>query len=169
MRFLFPPAVLTAAFALGACGSPAPQRPSVATTQSEPTVAGATLPADATYHMVVYKDPNCGCCANWVDHVRPHAFHLDVRDVSNLTAEKRRLGVPSALYACHTAEVAGYVIEGHVPVDLIRRLLNERPQIVGLAVPGMPVGSPGMEAAYKEPYEVIAFDKNGRTSVYATR
>ena len=169
MRFLL--VVVTAVLALGACRpqTPAAQDASVSTTRPEQTGEAAAFPPDATYHMVVYKDPNCGCCANWVDHVRPHAFHLDVRDVKNLSAEKRRLGVPAALYACHTAEVGDYVIEGHVPVDLIRKLLNERPQIAGLAVPGMPAGSPGMEIGFKEPYEVIAFDKNGRTSVFATR
>lgn len=169
MHFLL--LVITAVLALAACrpGTPAAQNASASATGPEQTGEAAAFPSDATYHMVVYKDPNCGCCAKWVDHVRPHNFHLDVVDVTNLNAHKARLGVPAALRACHTAEVGGYVIEGHVPADLVRKLLSERPQIAGLAVPGMPAGSPGMEIGFKERYEVIAFDKNGRTSVYATR
>ncbi|MET0642832.1 MAG: DUF411 domain-containing protein [Candidatus Binatia bacterium] len=82
---------------------------------------------------------------------------------------KSKYGVPQRLYSCHTALIDGYVIEGHVPADLIKRILKERPSIVGLAVPGMPVGSPGMEGPNPEPYEVLTFDKQGRTTVYARR
>jgi hypothetical protein len=162
--------VVTAVLALGACrpATPAAQNASASATP-EQTGEAAALPPDATYHMVVYKDPNCGCCAKWVDHVRPHNFHVDVVDVTNLDAHKARLGVPANLRACHTAEVGGYVVEGHVPADLVRKLLTERPQIAGIAVAGMPAGSPGMEMGYKEPYEVIAFDRSGRTSVFARR
>lgn len=98
-----------------------------------------------TVEMTVYKSPTCGCCRNWVEHVKRHGFGAVVRDTSELTAIKTSLGVPANLRSCHTAVVAGYVIEGHVPADVIQRLLRERPDVVGIAVAGMPAGSPGME------------------------
>ena len=96
---------------------------------------------------------------------------MKAEDLDDLTPIKQKLGVPRALQSCHTAVVEGYVIEGHVPADLIDRLLRERPSVVGLAVPGMPVGSPGMEAPGQasERYQVLAFDQKGRTTVYASR
>ena len=102
-------------------------------------------------------------------HLRRHGFTVDERNTSDVAAEKRRLRVPERLESCHTATVGGYVVEGHVPAALIDRLLAERPKIVGLAVPGMPVGAPGMESAGQPPerYEVIAFDAAGRTYVFA--
>lgn len=119
--------------------------------------------------MTVYKDPNCGCCNDWVTHMREHGFTVVARNVSDLDAVKQRTGVPRRLHSCHTAEIAGYVVEGHVPADLVQRLLRERPAVAGIAVPGMPMGSPGMEGPYSEPYEIIAFTRGGTTSVYATR
>ena len=104
-------------------------------------------------------------------HLRSHGFPVTERDETDPTPVKRRLGVPVALESCHTALVEGYVIEGHVPADLIDRLLRERPQVVGLAVPGMPVGSPGMESPGEktQPYQVLTFDRGGRTTVFAAR
>lgn len=104
-------------------------------------------------------------------HLREHGFAVTERPEDDLAPVKRRLGVPSALESCHTALVEGYVIEGHVAADLIDRLLRERPKIAGLAVPGMPVGSPGMETPGVKPerYQVLAFDRAGRTTVFATR
>lgn len=115
--------------------------------------SGETLP-----RMVVAKDPNCGCCAAWVDHVRAAGFPVEVIEAP-VNPLKVRLGVPRALSSCHTAQVAGYVIEGHVPADAIKRLLEEKPQATGLAVPGMPVGSPGMETPGMPPdtYDVMLF------------
>jgi hypothetical protein len=106
-----------------------------------------------------------------VVHLREHGFAVAERPEDDLAPVKRRLGVPSALESCHTALVEGYVIEGHVAADLIDRLLRERPKIAGLAVPGMPVGSPGMETPGVKPerYQVFAFDREGRTTVFATR
>lgn len=92
----------------------------------------------------VYKSPTCGCCQGWVEHLRESGFAVAVQDVDDLTAIKRMAGVPEALQACHTALVDGYTIEGHVPATAIERLLRERPEIAGLAAPGMPEGSPGM-------------------------
>jgi hypothetical protein len=119
--------------------------------------------------MVVYKDPNCGCCKLWVDHVKAAGFAVSVRDSSDVVSVKKRQGVPARLYSCHTAIVGGYVVEGHVPADLVQKLLKEKPKVVGLAVPGMPAGSPGMEQGSKEPYEILTFDAGGKTTVYAKR
>jgi hypothetical protein len=106
-----------------------------------------------------------------VDHLRAHGFPVTAEDVADLAPVKRKLGVPPALQSCHTGSIQGYVIEGHVPADLIDRLLRERPPVAGLAVPGMPVGSPGMEVPGQraERYQVLAFDRSGRTTVFATR
>jgi len=127
------------------------------------------LPAStADAEVVVYKSPSCGCCGNWVEHLRANGFSVAVRERDDLTPVKTRLGVPDALQSCHTAEVGGYVVEGHVPAADIRRLLAERPpQARGLAVPGMPAGAPGMEdGRRRDAYQVILFGDIGH-SVYA--
>jgi len=131
----------------------------------------ATLPsfaamAETLPEMVVTKDPSCGCCGAWIDHVSKAGFSAEVIESSEVNRLKARLGVPQALASCHTAEVGGYVIEGHVPADAIKRLLAQKPQARGLAVPGMPVGSPGMEVAGAEndTYDVILFGPAGQTS-----
>jgi len=112
--------------------------------------------------VTVHKDPDCGCCSGWVKHLEGAGFTTKVIETRNLDPLKRRLGVPDDLAACHTAEVAGYVIEGHVPAAAIRRLLQEKPRGTGLAVPGMPVGSPGMEGGTPERYDVVLFGPAGR-------
>jgi hypothetical protein len=121
--------------------------------------------------VTVHHSPTGGCCTAWVVHLRSQGFPVTERLETDLTPVKRRLGVPAALESCHTALVEGYVIEGHVPADLIDRLLRERPKIAGLAVPGMPVGSPGMESPGMTPerYRVLTFDRNGSTGVFARR
>ncbi|HEY0930536.1 MAG TPA: DUF411 domain-containing protein [Gemmatimonas sp.] len=124
----------------------------------------------AAMAMTVYKDPNCGCCSQWVDHVKKAGFTVTVRDSDDMPGVKASFGVPSALHSCHTARVGSYAIEGHVPADLIVKLLKEQPAGRGLAVPGMPVGSPGMEmGSRKDAYDVLLFDKAGKTRVYASR
>lgn len=112
--------------------------------------------------ITVYRDPSCGCCASWVQHLRDAGFTVQVEETANLDAIRTRLGVPSDLVACHTAEVAGYVVEGHVPAAALRRLLSERPNAKGLAVPDMPVGSPGMEGGKPQPYTVVLFGADGQ-------
>lgn len=119
--------------------------------------------------MVVYKDPGCGCCEKWVDLMRAAGFVVAVRNTTDMQPIKRRYQVGAALASCHTAIVGGYVIEGHVPVDLIRKLLEQQPKVVGLTVPGMVTGSPGMEGPNPQPYQVLAFDASGKTAVYAKR
>ena len=128
------------------------------------TIGVALRSAAAAPHIVVSKDPSCGCCSGWVEHMRSAGFVTQVREISDLEPLKRRLGVPAALASCHTAEVDGFVIEGHVPAPAVRRLLAERPSATGLAVPGMPVGSPGMEVpgSPDETYEVVLFGPSGQ-------
>lgn len=133
-------------------------------------LAGALFAAEPAPRVTVYKSPTCGCCGKWVDHLKASGFSVTVHDVQSVEPFKERYGVPRNLASCHTATVAGYAIEGHVPADLIKRLLAEKPRVKGLAVPGMPVGSPGMEQGnVKEPYDVVSFDETGRTAVYARR
>ncbi|MCC7055056.1 MAG: DUF411 domain-containing protein [Gemmatimonadaceae bacterium] len=119
--------------------------------------------------VTVYKDPSCGCCTAWNRAMQRAGFAVDVRDTPNLAAVKSSLGVPDALASCHTGVVGGYLFEGHVPPDLVRKVLTERPALVGLFVPGMPSGSPGMEGPDPVRYDVIALGRDRRTSVYATR
>ena len=115
----------------------------------------------------VYKSPTCGCCTNWVAHLEDAGFDVTVEDVTDVAAVKTSLGVPSDLGSCHTATVGGYVIEGHVPAENIKDLLAQAPEVRGLAVPGMPVGSPGMEGPNAAPYDVLAFDEAGNRGVFA--
>lgn len=129
----------------------------------------ALLRAAAGIPMVVYKDPSCGCCTKWVGLMRSAGFEVSTRDTGDMAAIKTRYKVPAALGSCHTALVGGYVIEGHVPGDLITRLIKEKPKVLGLAVPGMPVGSPGMEGGTKEAFDVVTFDAAGKTTVFARR
>jgi hypothetical protein len=112
--------------------------------------------------ILVHKDPDCGCCTGWVRHLRDAGFAVTVEDTADLEVVRKRLGVPADLAACHTAEIAGYVIEGHVPALALRKLLNERPDAVGLAVPGMPAGSPGMEGGVPQRYDAVLFGATGR-------
>lgn len=129
----------------------------------------ASRPASARPPMRVHRDPNCGCCEAWVAHVRRAGFDARIEVTDDIDAVKRRLGVPAALASCHTAEIDGWLLEGHVPAEIVARLLAERPAIRGLAVPGMPIGSPGMETPgmAPEPFRVIAFTGDGRTTVFA--
>ncbi|RXH27788.1 MULTISPECIES: DUF411 domain-containing protein [Bradyrhizobium] len=122
--------------------------------------AGAAQAEQAT--ITVHKDPNCGCCAGWVQHLRDAGFTVRVEEAADLDAVRSRLGIPPDLAACHTAEVAGYLVEGHVPAAAVRRLLSERPIAKGLAVPGMPIGSPGMEGGKPQPYAVVLFGADGQ-------
>ena len=118
--------------------------------------------AQTSNNILVHKDPNCGCCAGWVQHLKAAGFAVTVEETANLQVVRRRLRVPADLAACHTAEVDGYVLEGHVPAIAVRRLLEKRPAATGLAVPGMPVGSPGMEGGAPQPYDVVLFGASGR-------
>jgi hypothetical protein len=130
----------------------------------------AAAPAEGVAHrpvITVYKDPSCGCCKNWIEHLLKHGFKVDAKDTRDLASVKRTLGVPERLGACHTAVVGGYLVEGHVPASDIDRLLSTKPKVRGIAVPGMPMGSPGMEGASRQPFSVLAFDAKGKTKVFA--
>jgi len=142
--------------------------------QAVASLAGTSLLAPALMAQTrpqaeVWKDPNCGCCKDWVAHMEANGFDVKVHDSGNTVARKR-LGVPDKLSSCHTALVGGYAIEGHVPAREVHRLLKERPAAVGLSVPGMPVGSPGMDGAIyggrKDPYDVVLISRNDSTRVY---
>lgn len=117
--------------------------------------------------ITVYKSPTCGCCKKWVQHLRDSGFNVESRDVQNVNKIKIAAGVSPRLASCHTAFVGDYVIEGHVPAADILRLLKTRPDVAGLTVPGMPMGSPGMEGARKDKYEVLTFTGSGDTAVFS--
>ncbi|MEW6703651.1 MAG: DUF411 domain-containing protein [Pseudomonadota bacterium] len=131
-----------------------------------------TLPAWAAPGLPpveVFKSAYCGCCGAWVEHLKAAGFAVKVTVVDDTTAARKRLGMPDAFGSCHTATVAGYVVEGHVPAAEVKRLLALKPTALGLAVPGMPPGSPGMEVGSRQdPYHVLLIDKNGREKVFAS-
>lgn len=116
--------------------------------------------------VTVYKTPTCGCCGKWVEHMKANGFQVVVHDVPSTADYRRRYGIPDRLQSCHTAIVNGYTIEGHVPANDVKRLLLKKPKARGIVVPGMPMGSPGMEGARKDSYSVILLGNNGEETVY---
>jgi len=137
-------------------------------------VAGAAaaafpaLAANALPQVEVFKSPTCGCCGAWIDHLKAAGFPVKVTEVGDTTAARKRYGLPDRFGSCHTAVVNGYVVEGHVPAVEVKRLLAMKPAAIGIAVPGMPPGSPGMEVGQrKDPYDVFLIDKSGRETVFA--
>jgi len=133
--------------------------------------AAETAPKAATKEVVtVHKSSTCECCKKWVEHLQAAGFTVNVHDEADMGQIKDDAGVPAAARSCHTARVGKYVVEGHVPADLIVKMLEERPHFAGIAAPGMPVGSPGMERGdAKPPYEIVSFTKDGKTELYAKR
>lgn len=123
----------------------------------------------AAGEITVYKSRSCLCCGKWIEHMRTAGFRVTEENRDDVSAVKRQHGVPSTMYSCHTSVAAGYVIEGHVPADLVERVINERPNVAGLALPGMPAGAPGMEGVGKVTYEVLAFSRTGEPTTYAVR
>jgi len=164
--------IAAVALAAGACSSraeraevpadPATTAPASAAVAVAPTTSAA-LPA-----MTVYKSPSCGCCKGWVEHVQAAGFTVEVHDLDDLTEIKAEAAVPEKARSCHTAIVGGYTVEGHVPAPTILRLLREKPRVAGIAVGGMPVGTPGMEVPGRaaERYDVLSFQTGGSTAVY---
>ena len=126
------------------------------------SAAAQTLPT-----VEMYKNPYCGCCGQWAEHMRKNGFQVVAHDVEDITAKRASLGMPASLGSCHTAKVGGYLLEGHVPAADVRRLLKEKPKALGLAVPGMPAGSPGMDIPNSPPYETLLVAKDGGTTVFA--
>lgn len=129
-------------------------------------LAGAAAAERAV--VQVYKSPTCGCCDKWIEHLERNGFDVKATEVRDVTPIKQSNGLPPQLASCHTAFVGGYLIEGHVPAADVRRLLETKPPVAGLAVPKMPIGSPGMEGPNPEPYEVLSFDSTGKTEVFST-
>jgi hypothetical protein len=167
MRSFLAAALVTAAAACG--GSSGDTAPKAEAPVAPAPAAPASTPAADAPQLVVYKDPNCGCCRKWVEHMQQNGFRVEAHDTSGVDGIKGQAGVPMAARSCHTGLVGGYAIEGHVPAEAVRRLLREHPaDVAGLAVPGMVMGSPGMEGPNPQHYDVIAFTKDGRTSVYET-
>lgn len=136
----------------------------LATLSALPALAAPPAP-----QVQVFKSPSCGCCGAWVEHMRAAGFAVHVTEVEDTSAARKRLGMPQRYGSCHTATVAGYVLEGHVPADEVKRLLASKPKAIGLAVPGMPPASPGMDVpGRKDPYEVLLIGTDGRPLVFAT-
>jgi len=127
--------------------------------------------ATAKPQLTVYKSSTCGCCSNWVAHMKANGFDVKAIDVDDIDKVKQEHGVPAAAASCHTALVNGYIVEGHVPADAVLKMLRDKPAIAGIAVPGMPIGAPGMEMpnGQKEPYTIVSFDRSGKTAVYERR
>ena len=152
---------------MAACGDTGadqqPPQPAAAQT------AMAAVSAQELPSVLVYKTPTCGCCNGWIDHLRDAGFEVEAVDanIQEVMAVKMDAGVPTSMSSCHTALVDGYVVEGHVPATQVKRLLAERPEIAGIAVPGMPVGSPGMEGPNPQPYQVLSFSHEGEAGVFA--
>lgn len=121
-----------------------------------------------TRQLVVFRSPTCGCCEKWIDRAKAAGFDVEDKVTEEMSAVKQAQGIPQTLNACHTTIAGNYVIEGHVPIEDVERLLAEQPEVAGIAVPGMPTGSPGMEAGdYVEPYTVFSFTKTGETASFA--
>lgn len=128
--------------------------------------AGSLL-AQSAPQVEVFKSPSCGCCQKWVEHLGRSGFQVTTQDVGDVPAARRRIGMPDRLGSCHTARMGGYAVEGHVPAADIRRLLAERPKALGLAVPAMPPGAPGMEGPRSAAYETLLVQADGSTRVFA--
>ena len=172
-RLFGPVLAIASAAALAACSQTSARPADSAAGTPAPTAASATATtapatAAAAPTLVVYKTPTCGCCKGWVKAMESAGFTVEVHDLPDLGPTKSAAGVPVELQACHTSRIGGYVVEGHVPAEDIRRLLAERPDVAGIATPGMPVGSPGMEGPYKDRYDVLTFGTDGRTTVFAS-
>jgi hypothetical protein len=179
-RALLGGAAVSAFVLVAACGKgeeSRPQQDAVNPPATQPAAEKAVTPiytaqmADADLPMaVVYKSPTCGCCNQWVEHMRQSGFRVEAHDTSNVDPVKDAGHVPQDGRSCHTARIGKYVIEGHVPADLIKKLLAENPaDVAGLTVPGMVTGSPGMEGPNPQHYDILAFTHNGQTRVYASR
>jgi len=124
--------------------------------------------AASAAQLTVYKSPTCGCCAKWIEHVRQHGFAVKVVETEDMAGVKKRLGIPDKLASCHTTQVGGYFVEGHVPAADIKRLLAQKPKAAGISVPGMPIGAPGMEHGdHKQPYATVLVGKDGKLSLFA--
>lgn len=164
------PTALAALLALAGCdGESESDRPLADRAAGQALAQAESAAPAADADVVVYKSPTCGCCNGWIEHMEENGFTVRAVDVpmyDEMAAKKREHGVPGDLGSCHTAVVDGYVVEGHVPADAVKRLIAERPAVTGLAVPGMPIGSPGMEGPNPQPYDVVVFGGEGGARVF---
>lgn len=176
LLLLVPAAILSLSACAREAALPAPAAPASApatraavTTEGAAPVGTPAIVASAMPVAIVHKSPTCGCCNAWIEHLRAAGFAVEVRETADLGPVKERLGVPHGMGSCHTAEIGGYVVEGHVPAGDIRRLLRERPRARGLVLPGMPIGSPGMEVpdGRVQPYTVQLVTPEGTTTAYS--
>jgi len=130
---------------------------------------GVAAKAEEALKATLYKNPQCGCCEGYADYLRQNGFEVEVKPTNDLTQISREAGVPENFQGCHTSFINGYVVDGHVPVDTVRKLLSERPEIAGVTLPGMPLGSPGMGGEKTGPFEIYAVTKDGKApTLYAT-
>jgi len=135
-----------------------------------PETSEAELVAVDLPEVMVFKSPTCGCCSKWVEHMQEAGFEVKTTDLADMRPVKEKYSVPANMASCHTALVGGYVVEGHVPAEEVKRMLEEEPDIAGIAVPGMPVGSPGMEQGDRvDSYDILTFDAEGNAAVFASR
>lgn len=130
-------------------------------------LAAAAFAAQAAETVEVYKSPYCGCCQHWVEYMKANGFEVKVTDVDNVDAARQRLGMPQKYGACHSAKVGGYLVEGHVPAEDVRKLLAQKPKALGIAVPAMPPGSPGMPSDKPVPYDTLLVQHDGSSNVFA--
>ncbi len=130
-------------------------------------VSTGTAYAQAATEVEVFKSPSCGCCGKWIEHLQQNGFQVNTHEINDVPAARKKLGMPDRLGSCHTARIGDYVIEGHVPAADIQRLLKEKPKALGLAVPSMPPGSPGMETAKPVPYETLLVQMDGNSRIFA--
>jgi hypothetical protein len=131
------------------------------------SLLGASAAMAQATVVEVFKSPYCGCCGKWVEHLQQNGFKVNAHDVEDVPAVRQKLGMPDRLGSCHTAKIGGYVVEGHVPATDIQRLLKEKPKALGLSVPSMPPGSPGMESSKPIPYQTLLVQSDGSTRVFA--
>ncbi len=131
------------------------------------SLLGASAAMAQATVVEVFKSPYCGCCGKWVEHLRQSCFEVKAHDVEDVPSVRQKLGMPDRLGSCHTAKIGGYVVEGHVPATDIQRLLKEKPKVLGLSVPSMPPGSPGMESSKPIPYQTLLVQSDGSTRVFA--
>jgi hypothetical protein len=153
---------------LGACDASSDATQGNVATIKTPVVESNSADQASRPEVVMYKPVSCDCCSGWAEHLRAEGFHVVTKKREDMDIIKEKYGVTDKLASCHTAIIDGYVIEGHVPAADVERLLKERPDIVGLTAPGMPMKSPGMQAVGKAPkgYDVLAFDKDGKSKVF---
>ncbi len=130
-------------------------------------LGSAPVWAQSTTTVNVYKSPTCGCCGKWIEHMQKNGFKVETHEVENIPASRKKLGMPDKLGSCHTSKIGNYVVEGHVPAQDIKRLLKEKPKALGLAIPSMPPGVPGMDIPNSPPYETLLVQADGSTSVFA--